>query len=170
MRKDEPTDAMLTVSSDMVPYLRRGLFGEWGFAAEDISNRALQFGSDTSRNFYREPLEAFDAGRALIDEVGWRDNKKSQADIEVNLSLGPQLVLRALIKEHLVLTDQAAEMPRTASKQARDSISARIEALGEFVERVKAQARRLGLAEPQSASSMIIPPRIGSSRARRRRR
>src|SRR5271170_2972520 len=122
MRKDEPTDAMLAVPSDIVPYLRRGLFGEWGFAAEDISNRALQFGSGASSNFYREPLEAFDAGRALIDEIGWR-NKRSQTDVEINLSLHPQLVLRALRKEHLVLTDQLAEMPRTASKQARDSVS-----------------------------------------------
>jgi hypothetical protein len=170
MRKDEPADAMLTVPSDIVPYLRRGLFGEWGFAAEDISNMALQFGSDASSNSYREPLEAFDAGRALIDEIGWRDKKGSQADVEINLSSRPQLVLRALRKEHLVLADQLAEMPRTASKQARDSINARIEALGEFVERVKTQARRLGHAEPQSASSMIIPPRGGSSRVRRRRR
>jgi hypothetical protein len=170
MRKDDPIDAMLTVPSEIAPYLRRGLFGEWGFAAENISNMALQFGSGASSNAYRIPLEAFDAGRALIDEIGWRDTKRSQTDVEINLSLHPKLVLRALRKEHLILTDQLAEMPRTASKQARDSLSARIETLGEFVKRVNAHARRLGLAESQAASSMIIPPRVGSSRVRQRRR
>jgi hypothetical protein len=169
MRKDEPAEAMLMVPSEIVPYLRRGLFGEWGFAAEDISSRALQFGSGARSNFYREPLKVFDAARALIDEIGWRD-KRSQTDVEINLGLYPQLVLRALKKEHLVLTDQLAEMPRTASERARHSVGTRTEVLGEFVKRVKMQARLLGLAETQAASSMIVPPGMGPSRIRRRRR
>jgi hypothetical protein len=169
MRQDQPTDAMLAVPSEIVPYLRRGLFGEWGFAAEDISNRALQFGSGARSNSYQEPLRTFDAARALLDEIGWRDNK-SQTDVAINLSLHHQLVLRALRMEHLVLVDQLAETPRVTSKQAHDSVSTRTEALGEFVKQVKAQARLLGLAEPQAASQMIIPPRIEPSRTHRRRR
>jgi hypothetical protein len=168
------TQAMLTVPANLVPCLRSGVFGEWGFAAEDIADRALQFGSDASDDAYRVPLKAFDAGRALLDAVGWRA-EGSQADVEIDLSLYPQLVLKALTSEQLALSDRLTELPPTGSKDARDVVIARSEALNAFLKLVKLQVRRLGrhcANHSSSIPSVIDPlqPRKGWSRVLRRRR
>lgn len=141
---------MLTVPAKLVPQLRSGLFGEWGFAAEDISRHALQFGSEAPDDVYRKPLETFDAGRALLDAVGWRTNS-SQADVRLDLSrhrLYPRLVTGALANEQFALVERLEEMPKTTIEEVRQAVRAQIEALDEFI----AVIEGLRLADGLSAS------------------
>ncbi len=148
---------MLTVPANLVPQLRSGLFGEWGFAAEDISHHALQFGSkapddgsEAPDDVYRKPLETFDVGRALLDAVGWRTTS-SQADVSIDLSrhrLYPRLVTGALANEQFALVERLAEMPKTTIEEVRQAVRAQIEALDEFI----AVIEGLRLADGVSAS------------------
>jgi hypothetical protein len=167
------TNTMLTVPANLVPYLRDGLFGEWGFAAEDIADRALQFGSNASRDIYSEALEAFDAGRTLLDAVGWCD-EGIQADIEINLALHPKLVLRALKSESRMIAERVREMPRNENKEARNTETARATVLRMFARSVQEQIRRLGfdrVANSADPREWIDPlqPRQAPLRGRQRR-
>jgi hypothetical protein len=59
-------ETVLTVPAKLVPQLRSGLFGEWAFAADDISHHELQVGSEAPDDVYRKPLETFDAAPLLF--------------------------------------------------------------------------------------------------------
>jgi hypothetical protein len=37
-------DSMLAAPANLLPHLRSGLLGEWGAAAEELADRALQYG------------------------------------------------------------------------------------------------------------------------------
>lgn len=128
----------LTVPSCFVPYLRSGLIGEWGFVAEDASRRALRFGVDASEELYRESREAFYASCELLDVIGWR-NTSPQTDIDIDLTLHPTLVVKALRGTHGVLVDQLEEIP---SNENRNAALTRVKALGDFVKVVERQVRR----------------------------
>jgi hypothetical protein len=60
---------MLEVPAALVADFRCGLLDEWGFAAEDLADRALAAGSHDPEARYEEPLKAFgcSAGAARCD-------------------------------------------------------------------------------------------------------
>jgi hypothetical protein len=65
--------ATLHVPAGFVPYLRSGLFGEWGTAASEIALLADDFGSNASAGAYSEPLQALLTIWLLKAAlVGWR--------------------------------------------------------------------------------------------------
>lgn len=144
---------MLTVPADFVPDLRSGLFGEWGFAAEDLANMALQFGGHAPGGVYRDPLESFDASRTLLDVVGWR-SQTPPTEISIDLGwhhLYPKILTKALVNEQIALAERLEEMPRTTSEYARQSMRRRIETLGSLAAAVEAKAQRLKPPEPMAA-------------------
>jgi hypothetical protein len=174
MRQDQlATHTMLTVPANLVPYFRSGIFGEWGFTAEDIAQRALQFGSSSQgKGAYQGSLEAFEAGCALLDAVGWCEESAS-VDAEINLALHPRMILRALKNERELLIDQRREVPKR-DKDSRNAVSAQVAALDAFVKLTEVQLRQLGLDRARSSLGAgwvnpLEPRQVSSSRARRPR-
>jgi hypothetical protein len=161
---------MLTVPANLVPYFRSGIFGEWGFTAEDIAQRALQFGSSSQgKATYRELLEAFEAGYVLLDAVGWCE-ESVPVDAEINLALHPQMILRSLKNERELLIDQRREMPKR-DKDSRNAVAAQVAALDAFVKLIEIQLRQLGLDRARSSPragwvNRLEPRQVSSSRAR----
>lgn len=142
-------DAALAVAADSVPDLRSGLFGEWGLAAENIYMMAHQLGSDAPGGAFREPLELFAAGRALIDVIGWR-HERAQAEIRIDLGanhLYPTILGKAIASERAALKNHLVQMPRRGSAYGRQSLRRRIVALDE-----------LGLAVEVKATQLKSPP------------
>ncbi len=157
----------LVVPGGLVGHLRRGLFGELGYAAQELSLIALERGGDASEGLYTEPLRAFDAGRALLDTVGWRGIGE-QSDVEIDLALHPLLVLRALQAEHVALVDQLREIP--LRRENHDLAAARVRRLEQFVALVEGEVRRLARREAENplersmfAAARRPPLRVGSS-------
>jgi hypothetical protein len=142
-------DATLTIPAGFVPYLRSGLFDEWGWAAEDIANLALRFGSRASGGIYSAPLQKFDTIRILLGNIGWRDSD-AQSDTALNLGVGGVYVVEGLKGQHLALVDQLDEMPKATHKTMHDAASAKVAEFGEFVKAVEEQASRVsgGLLNP----------------------
>jgi hypothetical protein len=142
-------DATLTVPPGFVPYLRTGLFNEWGRSAEDIADLALRFGSRVPDGIYGAPLQKFDTIRVLLGEIGCKDS--AHGDIAINLSVGGVYVVEGLKGQHLTLVDQLDEMPDATRKTMRDAASAKVAEFGEFVKAVEEQARRVGGGLPSSS-------------------
>jgi hypothetical protein len=165
---------MLTVPGGYVAYLRSGIFGEWGFAAEELSVLALGFGSSAPHG-YGEPLETFDAARALLDTIGWTDENQ-QSDVDIDLGSYPLLVLNALKHEYAALLAQFQELPKTTSKEVSDFAAARVAALDDFVKAVETQVERLPIGPPKEPARRFAPvstigtPRRGAARKGRLRR
>lgn len=51
-------NTQLIVPAGFVSYLRGGLFGEWGYAAEQLSSLALEFGGNAPDGAYLAPPRA----------------------------------------------------------------------------------------------------------------
>jgi hypothetical protein len=166
--------AILAVPSGFVVYLRSGLYGEWGFAAEELSTLALGFGSSAPHG-YGEPLETFDAARVLLGAIGWTDDP-SQGDVEIDLGSYPLLVLKALRHEYAALLAQFQELPKKTSKEVSDFAAARVAALDEFVKAVEPQVERLPIGPPKEPARRFEPisaigtPRRGATPGERLRR
>jgi hypothetical protein len=158
-------DTQLTVPADLVTYLRSGLFGVWGFVAEDIANGAIEHGGNASEG-YDEPLQAFDAIRTLLDAVGWT-NTVAEGDIVINLSVGGAFILEALKREHYVLVDELQELPRTTtSQEIFDIASARVDALDVFVKTVEKEIQQRSRCRTKLSTSPYTL--MSGSRPRRR--
>lgn len=161
--------ATLTVPAGFVTYLRKGLFGEWGYANEQLANLSLQLGSNAADGAYSEPLHSFFTILTLLCEIGWHDND-AQGDVVVNLVIGGSYVVKGLRQEHMVLEDQLAEMPKRTRKAMRDAAAAKVAEFEEFVKEVEAQVRRLRgrLVKPSTNHSAArVPLRTKPSRVRR---
>lgn len=133
---------MLTVPAGFIPYLRKGLFGEWGDANEQLANLSLQFGSGAPDGAYSPPPHTFFTILTLLCEIGWRDHD-AQGDAVVNLGIGGPHVVRGLKHEHLALEDHLSEMPKRTRKAMRDAASAKVAEFGEFVKEAEDQVRPL---------------------------
>jgi hypothetical protein len=146
---------ILNVPRAHVAYLRNGLIGEWGFAAEELSTLALGFGSSAPHG-YGEPLETFDAARTLLNAIGWTDNP-SQNDVEIDLGSYPLLVLKALKHEYSALLAQFQELPKKTSKEVSDFAAARVAVLDDFVKAVETQVERLPIGPPKEPARRFAP-------------
>jgi hypothetical protein len=161
----------LTVPAGFVPYLRKGLFGEWGDANEQLANLSLQFGSGAPDGVYFPPLHTFFTILTLLCEVGWHDHD-AQGDVVVNLSIGGPYVVKGLKQEHLALEDQLGEMPKRTRKTMRDAASAKVAEFEEFVREVEEQVHRLSRQPVKSSTSHSTsrpPLRAAPSRTRQSR-
>jgi hypothetical protein len=134
-------DATLNVPAGFVRYLRSGLFGELGSAAEKMSTLAQQFGSGAPDGVYMLPLQNIITVWALLGEVGWKD-LPTESDVVVNLGVGAPHLVNALKEEHRTLVLQLDEMPSSMNKRIRDAASANAAGLAEFIKSVEAQAAR----------------------------
>jgi hypothetical protein len=146
-------EATLIVPALFVPYLRSGLLGEWGYAAEQLASLALQFGSGAPDGAYGEPLQAFDTIRIQLGEIGWKDNDR-QGDVTINLYIGGAYVVKGLEHEHMTLADRLDEMPKRTRKTMRDAAAAKVTEFGEFVKSVESHIDRLGDHQCKSSASL----------------
>ena len=162
-------NAMLTVPAGFVPYLRKGLFGEWGDANEELANLSLQFGSGAPSGAYYSLLHTFFTILTLLLEIGWQDHH-AQGDVVVNLGVGGPQIVKGLKNEHLSLEDQLSEMPKRTRKAMREAASAKVTEFGEFVKKVEEQVgclNRQPVKSSMSHSTSRSPLRATSSRVRR---
>jgi hypothetical protein len=144
---------MLVVPAGFVRYLRHGLFSEWGFVAEDISTLASACGSKATKRQFDELRQAFDAGCAYLDTIGWCD-VSSQGDVEIDLGLRPMMVIKALEGEHESLADHLTEIPM--DKVNHDAVSARVEELREFVKTARKHAREFSRSQAKTDSTPAV--------------
>jgi hypothetical protein len=151
-------EAPLVVPAAFVSYLRSGLLGEWGYAAELLSSLALQFGSNAPDGAYSEPLQVFDTIRILLGEISWKDNDR-QGDVTIDLYVGGAYVVKGLKHEHMMLSERLDEMPQRTRKAMRDAMAARVAEFGEFVKSVEVHVDRLGGRRCKSSASLIDRPR-----------
>jgi hypothetical protein len=149
-------EAPLVVPAAFVPYLRSGLLGEWGYAAERLSGLALQFGGNAPDGAYSEPLQVFDTIRILLGEIGWRDTD-GQSGVTVNLYVGGACVVKGLKHEHMMLTEQLDEMPKQTRKAMRYAATAKVAEFGEFVKSTEARVNRLDSHEYESSADHVRP-------------
>lgn len=163
--------ATLTVPAGFVPYLRKGLFGEWGYANEQLASLSLQFGSRAPDGTYSQPLHTFFTIFTLLFEIGSKDNDV-QGDVVVNLAIGGPYVVKGLQHEHLALQDQLGEMPKRTRTAMRDAASAKVVEFGAFVKEVEEQVNRLNRQPVKSSANHATSRpslRVKPSRVRRSR-
>jgi|SRR5580704_17838401 hypothetical protein len=150
-------ETTLTVPAAFVADLRSGLFCEWGFAAENLSNLALTFGS-RSEEVYESPLRAFEAARTFLGAVSWRD-QSVESDTEIDIGLYPALVLRALQSQYEALVDRLGEVAGTPiPEDAYLAIVTHAEGLREFITSVETRVEQI-IGE-QSADDAIATQRL----------
>jgi hypothetical protein len=87
----------VTIAGSLVRYLRAGVKLQLSAAAEVLQVELETTAPDLST--YGAALARFDEGRALLDLIGFVD-QAAPADVEVDLSRWPQLVLRSLETEY----------------------------------------------------------------------
>jgi hypothetical protein len=161
---------MLTVPAGFVPYLRKGLFGEWGYANEQLANLSLQFGSGAPEGAYSLPLHTFFTILTLLCEMGLHDHD-AQGDVVVNLGIGGPHVVNGLKHEHFALEDQLSGMPKRTQKAMRDAASAKVAEFGKFVEAVEERVdglnrrpeRPVTTHPPSRPTLRAKPSRVGPS-------
>jgi hypothetical protein len=144
---------ILTIPNNYVPFVRKGLFGELGYANERLANLSLQFEGDMPDGSYSTLLHTFFTIFVTLFELGHR-----QGDVTINLSIGGSYVVKGLKQERLALEDQLSEMPRRTRKAMRDAAAAKVAEFGEFVQEVEEQVRRLNRQPVKSPTSHSIPP------------
>jgi hypothetical protein len=164
--------ATLTVPASFVSYLRNGLFGEWGRAAEDIATVAGNLGGSASDGVYGDLLQTFSTICILLGEVGWKDDD-TQSDVIINLGVGSAYVVNGLKDEHRILVQQLEQLPKKTRKAMRTAAASKVAEFGEFVKAVEAKANRLARC-PRKSSALLPkhtrpPLQARPSRARRQR-
>jgi hypothetical protein len=155
-------NTQLTVPAGFVYYLRGSLFGEWRYAAKQLSSLALEFGGNAPDGAYLAPLHTFFTIYLLLAEVGSKEDA-AQGDVVVNLSIGGTHVVKGLRDEHRILMEQFDEMPRRTRKAMRDAASAKVAEFGEFVQAVEEQVNGLNRRPERPATTH--PPSRPSLRA-----
>lgn len=162
-------DATLTVPAVFVPYLRRGLFGEWASEAEKLCNLAQQFGSGAPDGVYMSPLQGFFTLCVLLGEVGWKDSP-SERDVIISLSVGAPHIIDGLKEEHYALVQRLNEMPSNMNKATRETAAANAAELAEFIRSVEEQAARARLSRLKPTPIQPTPQSLLSVRTARARR
>jgi hypothetical protein len=158
----------ISVPAIFVPYLRKGLFIEWGHASEQLASLSLQSEGEAPERSYSSLLHTFFTILTLLFEIGSKGGD-TQEDVTVNLAIGGPHVVNGLKHEHLVLEDQLAEMPKTTPKAIRDAACARAADFDEFINNVEVKVRRLNRQSltPSPVNDTSRLPRQGrSSRVR----
>jgi hypothetical protein len=87
----------VTIAGSLVRYLRAGVKRQMNAASEILQVELEETAPDLST--YGAALARFDEGRALLDLIGFVD-QDAPADVEVDLSRWPQLLLRSLEAEY----------------------------------------------------------------------
>jgi hypothetical protein len=155
-------NTQIVVPAGFVSYLRGSLFGEWGYAAEQLSSLALEFGGNAPDGAYLVPLHTFFTTYALLTEIGLKENA-AQGEVVVNLSIGGTYVVNGLKNEHRILMEQLGEMPKRTRKAMRDAASAKVTEFGEFVKAAEEQVNGLNRRPEKPATTH--PPSRPSLRA-----
>jgi hypothetical protein len=158
--------AALTVPAAFVADLRSGLFGEWGFAAEGLSNLALTFGGRGPEEVYERPLRTFDAVRTLLNATGW-SVQTVEVDVEIDLSPHSSVVLQALRNEQEALADRLQEAAGTAIlEDALLAMQAHADGLHKFAASVEALVGDLVRDLPTDDAVVVrrLPPKQGPPR------
>ena len=164
-------NTQLIVPAGFVSYLRGGLFGEWGYAAEQLSSLALEFGGNAPDGAYLAPLNTFFTIYTLLAESGLKEND-AQGDVVLNLNVGGTYVVKGLKGEHRTLVEQLDEMPKKTRKAMRDAASAKVAEFGEFVKAVEEQVNGLNRRPERPATTdppsrpplRVTPPRVHRTR------
>jgi hypothetical protein len=162
-------EATLTVPPAFVQYLRSGLFGELGLAAEKLASLAQQFGSAASDGVYTVPLQDVFTLWMLLGEIGWKDISPERS-VVINLGVGARHIVKGLKDEHTTLVQQLEEIPTSTNKRIRDAAAAKVADFEEFIASVELQTRRARRSrhKPEPIHPTGIPPRsAGMSSARR---
>jgi DNA-binding XRE family transcriptional regulator len=154
----------------MVGYLRESLHCELGKAGEEITGVSDRTDRLQHPECYEEPLAHLDRARALLDQIGW---KQEPHEVRVDLREHRQAILEALRMEALIVEDLLHDAIRTDAKRAeqgeapqRATQARQAAALRELVTYVEAQASAL---EPRSPAIIYSPTELGKEiRARRR--
>lgn len=150
----------MTVPAAFVADLRSGLFCEWGFASESLSNLALTFGGHGPEEVYEAPLRAFEAARTYLDAVSWRD-QPVETDTEIDLGLHPSVVLRALQNQHGALADRLQEVVGTPiPEDTYQALLAHAEGLYEFITSVETLVEQIIGEQPTEDAIAVrrMPP------------
>ncbi len=162
-------DATLTVPPAFVQYLRSGLFGELGLAAEKLCSLAQQLGSGAPDGVYTMPLlDVFTIG-ILLGEVGWKDISPERS-VVINLGIGAPHIIKGLKDEYGTLVQQLDEIPVSTNKRMRDAAAAKVSDFEEFIKSVQAQTRRARRSrhKPEPIYPTSMPPLSASMAAARR--
>ncbi len=69
----------VTLRTEVVPLVRRGLLGDLGGAAKAIHDTIGRTGRDAAAGWYAEPLHRLDSARALLDRIGWEPPDRQAA-------------------------------------------------------------------------------------------
>jgi len=125
----------ITVPANLVGYLRSGVQNQL-VARLDTLTVALD--GRINAKTYQEALDAFDATRTLFDPIGV-SNDDTQQDLELDLGMSPELVLKALgaqHQEHAKMSpaeNNRTDSPTLAGVQAAPSSSVKHLGLGGYV-------------------------------------
>jgi hypothetical protein len=116
----------LTVTAEIVGHLRCGLHMELGHAAEEIATLSALRDRETYRDWYAEPLEQFDAARALLDAAGW-SMTDSPERVEIDLDQYQPILVAALtglleIERDLMDVDPSFEGAERQRKRASRAV------------------------------------------------
>jgi len=137
---------ILTVPAEMVGHLRNGLHSSIGDAVQEIAHVVDMPGREQHPERYREPLEHFDAVRALLDLIGWGETDPP-VEVSVDLHEHRRSLTGALQIALLAGNDDLEGAEATDAQQARrgeppkrEARTRRVLALREFVAAVGAQA------------------------------
>jgi hypothetical protein len=87
----------VTIAGSLVRYLRAGVKRQLSAASEILQVELEETAPDPST--YRAALALFDEARTLLDTIGFVD-QDAPADVEIDLSHWPQLLLRSLEAEY----------------------------------------------------------------------
>jgi hypothetical protein len=148
-------NTQLTVPASFVSYLRGSLFGEWGYAAEQLSSLALEFGGNAPEGAYLVSLHTFFTTYALLAQIGLQENA-AQGDVVVDLCIGGRYVVNGLKDEHRILMEQLDEMPKKTRKAMRDAASAKVAEFGDFVKATEERVNSLN--RPPERPATTHPP------------
>jgi hypothetical protein len=138
------TDLSLEVPGDLVAPLARGLVSELAYASGEMAQLAGLHGARLGKGIFAEPLASFQAACRLLDSVGWSECAR-RAAVEIDMSLAPMMVLRALQGEHKNLIERLREIPESEGLLVRNATQARAEAVKALIETAERQLRRVGI-------------------------
>lgn len=175
VREEDPgTRITRTVPASIVPYLRRGLLGELGFAAEELAHLLLASDDQAPDAAFPSPLHTLLTILIPLGEIGWQKADVPR-DVVINLEIGGAYVVNGLREELLALERQLSVRLKSESiaRATRNTASAKLAEFGEFVRVVEEQVNRLNRQRRTSipTSSDTRPPlRDKSSQARQPRR
>jgi hypothetical protein len=138
----------LIVPAEMVGHLRNGLHSSIGDAVQEIAHVVDMPDREQHPERYREPLEHFDAVRALLDLIGWGETDPP-VEVSVDLREHRRALTDALQIALLAGNDDLeeaeaidAQRARRAEPPKREATTRRVLALREFVAAVEAQVER----------------------------